>query len=94
MVTDTLGLGLQLLAEPPSNTGPEFGKASPTGLIIVVLLLIGTILLVRSMNRHLHRLPTSFDRENPSADQAVENGTAGEDADHQADNGGPPRGPG
>jgi len=74
MVIDTVGLGLQLLAEP-SNTGPEFGKASPMGLIIVVLLLIGTVLLVWSMNRHLRKLPASFDRDNPRPDQAVDDGT-------------------
>ncbi|AEV74042.1 hypothetical protein MycrhN_3523 [Mycolicibacterium rhodesiae NBB3] len=53
---------LTLLAQDePRETGPEFGKASPFGLLVVVLLLIGTFLLVRSMNRHLRKLPKSFD---------------------------------
>ncbi len=53
---------LTLLAQDePRETGPEFGKASPFGLLVVVLLLIGTFLLVRSMNRHLRKLPESFD---------------------------------
>ena len=52
-----------LAEEPPRDTGPDFGKASPFGLLIVVLLMIGTFLLVWSMNRHLKRLPESFDRE-------------------------------
>ena len=65
MVIDAVGLGRQLLdvlAEQQRNTGPEFGKASPIGLVVVLLLLIGTVLLVRSMNRHLRKLPKSFDQ--------------------------------
>ena len=45
----------------PKNTGPDFGKASPVGLFVVVLLLIGVFALVWSMNRHLKRIPESFD---------------------------------
>ena len=52
---------LTVLADEPTKTGPEFGKASPVGLLVVVLLLIGTCFLVWSMNRHLKRLPKSFD---------------------------------
>ena len=75
-MTDTLVMIAGLLAdEAPKDTGPDFGKASPFGLLIVVLLLIGTFLLVRSMNRHLKRLPESFDRKNPEPDQAVDDGT-------------------
>ena len=75
-MTDTLVMIAGLLAdEAPKDTGPDFGKASPFGLLIVVLLLIGTFLLVRSMNRHLKRLPESFDRKNPQPDQAVDDGT-------------------
>ena len=54
-------LGL-LAQDPPRDTGPDFGKASPFGLVIVVLLLIGTFALVWSMNRHLRKLPKSFDQ--------------------------------
>ena len=43
------------------KVGPDVGKASPVGLLVVVVLLIGVFLLVRSMNRHLRRIPTSFD---------------------------------
>ena len=69
-----LMLGIALLADDaPRNTGPDFGKASPFGLVIVVLLLIGTFLLVWSMNRHLRRLPKTF--EEPEPDQASEDTT-------------------
>lgn len=57
-----LAIGL-LADDAPRNTGPDFGKASPFGLVIVVLLLIGTFALVWSMNRHLRKLPKSFDAE-------------------------------
>lgn len=84
-MNDTLYLMVGVLAEEPRETGPEFGKASPFGLIIVLLLLIGTMALVWSMNRHLKRLPESFDRENPEPDQAVDDGTVG--ADEPVENG-------
>ena len=74
-MTEALTLVAGLLAEEPRQTGPDFGKASPFGLVVVVLLLIGTFFLVWSMNRHLKRLPESFDRENPEPDQAVDEGT-------------------
>ena len=78
-MTDTLILIAGLLAEDgPRDTGPDFGKASPLGLVVVVLLLIGTFALVWSMNRHLKRLPESFDPDHPEPDQAIDEGTAGE----------------
>ena len=61
---------ITLLAEGPANTGPDFGKASPVGLLIVVLLLIGVFALVWSMNRHLKRVPQSFDA--PGDDAVVQ----------------------
>jgi len=67
---------LELLAQTPGTpTGPEFGKASPLGLAIVLLLLVGTFLLVRSMNRHLKNLPPTFEPEHPEPDQAADEGT-------------------
>ena len=50
-----------LLADGPVNNGPDFGKASPVGLLIVVLLLIAVLLLGWSMNRQLRKVPASFD---------------------------------
>jgi hypothetical protein len=77
-VTDTLVMIAGLLAdETPRDTGPDFGKASPVGLVVVVLLLIATFLLVWSMNRQLKKLPESFDPESPEPDQAVDDGTVG-----------------
>jgi hypothetical protein len=61
-----------LADDTPRDTGPDFGKASPFGLVIVVLLLIGTFLLVWSMNRHLRKLPKSFDGEQTEPDPTAE----------------------
>ena len=78
-MTDTLLLAMTLLAqEQPRETGPDFGKASPFGLLVLVLLLLGTFALVWSMNRHLRKLPKSFDEP----DEPV-----GEGADGPADDG-------
>jgi hypothetical protein len=107
-MTDVLGPGVGLLVgvladDAPRNTGPDFGKASPFGLVITVILLICVFALVWSMNRHLKRLPESFDRKNPGADQAADEGTldTGEAQvserapdDSVSDNGGTPREPG
>ena len=74
------GSCLAVLADgTPHNTGPDFGKASPLGLLVVVLLLIATLLLVRSMNRQLKKVPKSFD---PEPDRG-----AGEDTDQEPGSG-------
>ena len=57
-----------------------------------MLLMIGTFLLIWSMNRHLRKLPKSFDRDHPEPDQAADDGTVGIEGD--ADTGGTPREPG
>jgi hypothetical protein len=36
------------------------GLAGPMGLFIIVLMAIGTVLLIRNMNKRLRRLPDSF----------------------------------
>ena len=74
-MTGTVSLMVGLLAQDnPRDTGPDFGKASPFGLLVVVLLLVGTFALVWSMNRHLRKLPTSFENETEptTGDQGAE----------------------
>ncbi|MBH0776026.1 hypothetical protein [Nocardia bovistercoris] len=76
MIGALLAQAPALLAQTPGTpTGPEFGKASPLGLAIILLLLVGTILLVRSMNRHLKNLPPTFEPEHPEPDQEADEGT-------------------
>jgi hypothetical protein len=45
------------------------GVAGPIGLLIIVLLVIGTVFLLRSMNKHLKRVPAEFpDPNKPGSD--------------------------
>ena len=39
----------------------DVGKAGPVGLLLTVLLAIAIVLLVKSMTRHLKRIPPSFE---------------------------------
>ncbi len=91
IVTVTMGL---IADDAPRNTGPDFGKASPVGLLIIVLLLIGTFALIWSMNRHLKKLPGSFDREHPEPDQAADGGTVAVPTEPAPDNEGSHHEPG
>ncbi|QNG17977.1 hypothetical protein G4H71_04310 [Rhodococcus triatomae] len=76
-VWNVASLGVaEVLAQSPANpTGPEFGKASPVGLVVIMALLIGIVLLVRSMNKKLGQLPETFEPEHPEPDQALDEGT-------------------
>jgi hypothetical protein len=66
-VGQTVGLVLAQDPAPPPGKGDEFGKASPVGLVVLVVLFLATILLVRSMNKHLRKVPASFDASDASA---------------------------
>ena len=44
----------------------DVGKAGPLGLLLTVLLFIAIVLLVKSMSRHLKRIPASFDQTDRS----------------------------
>ena len=70
-----------VLAQQPGNgdnggQGEDFGKSSPVGFLVLILFLIAVAFLVRSMTKHLKRVPASFDEpaaeepkaEKPSAD--------------------------
>jgi hypothetical protein len=41
------------------------GLAGPTGLVIILFLIVGTVLLIRNMNSRLRRLPERFDNQPP-----------------------------
>ncbi|MGE2723346.1 hypothetical protein [Mycolicibacterium pulveris] len=71
-MNDAVTFGMELFAavlaqQEPNQPGPEFGKASPFGMLVIALLLVATFLLVWSMNRHLRKLPKSFDAEGDDA---------------------------
>ncbi|GAA2772912.1 hypothetical protein [Mycolicibacterium pallens] len=90
---DLFTTAVSVLADPPKNTGPDFGKASPFGLLIVVILLICVFVLVWSMNKHLKKLPKSFDEE-PADGEAVGAATTDEGAASEGDAQRPPHEPG
>jgi len=50
-----------LLAAAGDQLPEDVGKSGPLGLLLTVLLLIAVIFLVRSMSKHLKRIPRSFD---------------------------------
>ncbi|MGW5721794.1 hypothetical protein ACWEVP_36865 [Amycolatopsis sp. NPDC003865] len=50
--------------------GEDFGKSSPVGFLVLILFLIAVAFLVRSMTKHLKRVPASFDE--PPAEAAPE----------------------
>jgi hypothetical protein len=67
-VTDVL----TVLAVDQQQLPEDVGKAGPIGLLLIVLLLIATLLLVRSMGRHLKRIPPSFDPADQVPDTPAE----------------------
>jgi hypothetical protein len=48
-------------APEPGGRGEDFGKAAPVGLVVLLLFFLAVALLARSMNKHLRRIPKSFD---------------------------------
>jgi hypothetical protein len=43
----------------------DVGKSGPLGLLLTLLLLIAVVFLVRSMSRHLKRVPPTFEEQDP-----------------------------
>jgi hypothetical protein len=60
---------LELWAQNNFGDTRSGSLAGPTGLLIILLLVVGTILLIRNMNSRLRRLPDRFrpEPEKPSA---------------------------
>jgi len=65
-----------LLAAPddniPPGKGPEWGKAAPIGLLIILLLGLSLFFLIKNMNKQFRKVPDSFDP--PSEDEVGESG--------------------
>ena len=69
--------------QQPSNSnendkggqGEDFGKSSPVGLVLLIVFFIAVFFLVKSMNKHLKRVPASFDEpaaeEKPAGEEPV-----------------------
>ncbi|MDR7302717.1 hypothetical protein [Haloactinomyces albus] len=53
--------------DTPGGQGEGFGKSTPLGLFLLLVLLIGVVFLVRSMSKHLKKVSTRFDQERATA---------------------------
>ena len=58
-----------VLAAAEQQLPEDVGKAGPLGLLLTLLLLIAVLLLVRSMTRHLKRVPPTFDDDDDRVSQ-------------------------
>ena len=47
--------------DPSTGKGPEWGKAAPIGLLVILLLVIALYFLLRSFNRQLKKVPATFE---------------------------------
>lgn len=47
--------------DPSTGKGPEWGKAAPIGLLVIVLLGVACYFLARSMSKNLRRVPDAFE---------------------------------
>jgi hypothetical protein len=58
--------------EPKPGQGDDFGKSSPVGLLVLLLFFIAVAFLVRSMTKHLKKVPASFEKpdETPAEEPA------------------------
>jgi uncharacterized protein YyaL (SSP411 family) len=65
--TGTIAMVAQPTPGGPGGDGEEYGKSSPIGLVVLIVFFVAVFFLVRSMNKHLRRVPESFDP--PSGDQ-------------------------
>lgn len=47
--------------DPTTGHGPEWGKAAPAGLLIWLFMGVALFFLIKSMNRHMKRVPKTFE---------------------------------
>ncbi|WP_409462613.1 hypothetical protein [Amycolatopsis sp. GA6-003] len=78
-----------VLAQQPDSgdnggQGEDFGKSSPVGLLVLILFLIAVVFLVRSMSKHLKKVPATFDKEEAAAAEAGSAEPAAEDGAEKA----------
>lgn len=48
-------------ANQPNSSGQEFGSSEPVALILIICLFVAVAFLIRSMTKHLKKVPASFD---------------------------------
>ena len=62
---------------PADNTdqggqGEDFGKSTPVGFVVLILFFVAVAFLIRSMTKHLKKVPASFD---PPEQESTETGS-------------------
>jgi hypothetical protein len=76
-----IGAAVPMVAQPsspprpedPGGRGEDFGKSSPLGFLVLILFFVAVAFLIRSMNKHLRRVPASFDKPDvPDTDTGAE----------------------
>ncbi len=75
--------------DPTTGKGPEWGKAAPIGLLIILLMGIALYFLIRSMNKNLRKVPSSFDNGDDVADEFPDDGAEDFDRAVISSDGGP-----
>lgn len=70
----------------PNGQGQEFGSSEPIALVLIIVLFIAVAFLIRSMTKHLKKVPPTFDpaeaAENEARAQAeAEQGTGPDSAE-------------
>jgi len=86
-------LVLSALSAPDENIpvekGPEWGKAAPAGLLVILLLAVAVFFLVKNMNKQMRKVPDHFgDDLAPEPGDAVDAGDSGDAIDSGDDAGG------
>jgi hypothetical protein len=59
----------------PGGQGEDFGKSSPLGFLVLIVLLVAVVFLARSMTKHLKRVPASFDESEMPEEKGAEDTT-------------------
>ncbi len=57
---ETVAYALAQAPPPPNDPGgqgEDFGKSSPVGLVLLILFAIAVVFLIRSMTKHLKKVP-------------------------------------
>ena len=84
-MTSLLAVQLWLAAggdNQPSNSGQEFGSSEPVALILIIVLFVAVAFLIRSMTRHLKKVPASFDPPEEGGDTPAATTEDRETQDH------------
>lgn len=74
VISHVLALAPPADVDPSTGKGPEWGKAAPVGLLVILLLCIAVFFLLRSMVRRINKVPGEFEAR---AHDASEDGQIG-----------------